>query len=66
MPGRIVKILVSEGSEVEKGQSLVIVEAMKMENELYAECAGKVVRIAVEVDKAVDAGEILLVIESDD
>ena len=45
MPGKVVKVLVKLGEEVKEGQGLVVVEAMKMENELKSPKAGKVVEL---------------------
>jgi len=63
MPGRIIRILVNVGELVEAQQGLIVVEAMKMQNELKAPRAGKVTRIATEVGAIVQAGNVLLVIE---
>jgi biotin carboxyl carrier protein len=63
MPGRVVRVLVSEGDEVEEHQGVVVIEAMKMQNELKAPKTGRVARVAVVVDVTVGAGEILVVIE---
>ncbi len=63
MPGKVVKIIVAPGQSVEENQSLIIVEAMKMENELRAPKAGKIGRIFVEPGQAVDAGTALLTVE---
>lgn len=60
MPGRIVAILVEEGQAVEKGQPVVIVEAMKMENPLKATLAGTVSRILVETGDLVEAKSVLV------
>lgn len=65
MPGLIVKIEVNEEEEVERGQGLVVIEAMKMENELKATSAGRVAEVRVAPGQAVDKGETLLVIEPD-
>lgn len=62
MPGRIVTVLVEVGQTVKAGQPVVIVEAMKMENELAAPIDGEVQSIDVSADQAVDAGQRLLVI----
>ncbi len=59
MPGRVVKILVSEGDAIERGTAVAIVEAMKMENEMYAPIDGKVARIAVVEGDTVDSGQLL-------
>jgi biotin carboxyl carrier protein len=63
MPGRIVRVLVSEGDEVAEQQGVIVIEAMKMQNELKAPRAGRVARIAVAVDATVGSGETLIVIE---
>ncbi len=62
MPGKVVRVLVAEGDEVAAGQGLVVVEAMKMENEIGAPRAGRVASIDVEPGRAVEAGTTLLVI----
>lgn len=59
MPGRVVKVLVAEGEEVERGAPVVIIEAMKMENELHAPTAGVVARVAAKPDDTVDAGQVV-------
>lgn len=63
MPGRIVRILVKAGEPVEAQQGLIVVEAMKMQNELKAPRSGNVTRIVVEVGATVQAGDVLLIIE---
>jgi len=63
MPGRVVRLLVAEGDEVEAGQGIVVVEAMKMENEIVAGKAGKVVSVRVEPGRTVEGGAVLAVIE---
>ena len=60
MPGRVVSVLVSEGDEVKAGDGLVILEAMKMENEVRAPKAGVVVRVGVEEGMNVEAGALLV------
>jgi biotin carboxyl carrier protein len=60
MPGRIVKILVSPGDEVEAGRPLLVMEAMKMENEIKAKAAGKVAEILVKTGEAVEGNAKLL------
>ncbi len=59
MPGRVVKILIHEGEAIELGAPAIIVEAMKMENELHAPTSGTVASIAVREGDTVDAGQIL-------
>jgi pyruvate carboxylase subunit B len=63
MPGMVVKIEVEVGDAVKAGQGLVIVEAMKMENELKAPADGVVAKIAVKERQTVDKGAVLIVLE---
>ena len=63
MPGRVVKIPVAEGQEVEKNQILVIVEAMKMENPLKSSVAGTVSKIHFSEGDLVDAGKPIVEVE---
>ena len=63
MPGKVIRILVPLGALVTAGQSLVVVEAMKMQNELRAPKSGQVVSIPVHEGDNVMAGEVLVVIE---
>lgn len=63
MPGRVVRVLVAVGDEVTHRQGLVVVEAMKMENELGAPKAGRITEIAVVEGVSVEAGRLLIVIE---
>lgn len=60
MPGTIVDVKVAVGDAVEKGQILVVFEAMKMENEIVAPCAGTVASISVTKGESVDSGKVLL------
>jgi len=60
MPGRVVKVLVLEGEAVELGRPLVVVEAMKMENELTAETPGIVLAIRVAAGQTVESGALLI------
>lgn len=59
MPGRVVDVLVEEGTEVESGQGVVVLEAMKMKNEIQAESDGTVKKIHVEAGQNVEAGDAL-------
>ncbi|MEM1177485.1 MAG: biotin/lipoyl-containing protein [Acidobacteriota bacterium] len=59
MPGRVVEVLVAEGADVAKGQGVVVLEAMKMKNEIPAELDGSVKKIHVEAGQNVDAGDPL-------
>ena len=63
MPGKVVKVLVKVGDEVKEGQGLVVVEAMKMENELKSPKAGKVVELPAKEGSAVENGAKLVVVE---
>jgi biotin carboxyl carrier protein len=63
MPGKIVRVLVAPGDAVEAGQGLVVVEAMKMQNEMKAPRAGRVVALSAREGGAVSAGEVLAIIE---
>ena len=63
MPGKVVRVLVKPGDAVTARQGLVVVEAMKMENELRAARDGRVRDVAVTEGQSVDAGAILLIVE---
>ncbi len=63
MPGRIVNVLVKAGDQVKEGQGLVIVEAMKMENEVKTPKAGKVAEVKVVAGQTVEKGALMIVIE---
>ena len=63
MPGKVVRVMVEAGAEVERGNGLVIVEAMKMQNELKSPKAGVVAEVHASVGATVNAGEVLVVIE---
>jgi biotin carboxyl carrier protein len=63
MPGKVIAVLVSEGDPVERGQGLVIVEAMKMENEVRCPINGEVKEVRVKPGDALQAGAILAVVE---
>jgi biotin carboxyl carrier protein len=65
MPGKIVKILIGEGDKVEKGQGLVIVEAMKMENEIRSPSVGVVKKINFNEGDLVDAAELIIELDSE-
>jgi acetyl/propionyl-CoA carboxylase alpha subunit len=63
MPGKVVQVLVSEGDSVEKGQPLVVLEAMKMEQTITAPQDAKVQGVRVQVGDQVDAGSVLVELE---
>lgn len=60
MPGRVLKVLVAEGDQVEAGKAVVVVEAMKMENEIAAPRAGTVAKVHVAAGVAVEGGAKLV------
>ncbi|HEY2014362.1 MAG TPA: biotin/lipoyl-containing protein [Bryobacteraceae bacterium] len=62
MPGKVVRVLVSQGDAVAAGQGLVVLEAMKMQNEMKAPRAGRVLSVPAKQGATVTAGEILAVI----
>jgi biotin carboxyl carrier protein len=59
MPGKIVRVLVQAGEKVEAGQGLLVVEAMKMQNEIRSPKTGTVERLSVKEGQPVNAGEVL-------
>lgn len=63
MPGKVVRVLVAQGDVVEEGQGLVVVEAMKMQNEMKAPKAGTVIALAARAGASVTAGEVLVTLE---
>ncbi|MDQ2842077.1 MAG: biotin/lipoyl-binding protein [Acidobacteriota bacterium] len=63
MPGKVVKLLVEQGAEIQAGQGLIVVEAMKMQNEMKSPKGGVVSKIYATEDATVAAGEKLMVIE---
>ena len=63
MPGKVVRVLVSEGDTVERDQGIVVIEAMKMQNEMKSPKAGRVVSLFAKEGSTVASGEILAVVE---
>jgi acetyl/propionyl-CoA carboxylase alpha subunit len=63
MPGKVVRVQIEAGATVEKGSGLVVVEAMKMQNEMKSPRAGVVVSINVKAGDTVNAGDVLAVVE---
>jgi biotin carboxyl carrier protein len=63
MPGKIVRLLVETGQEIEAGSGVIVVEAMKMQNELKSPKSGRVVSINVTVGTTVNSGDLLAVVE---
>jgi biotin carboxyl carrier protein len=62
MPGKVVRVLVQDGDTVEAGQGILVVEAMKMQNEIRSPKGGMVERLNVKEGQPVNAGEVLCVI----
>jgi biotin carboxyl carrier protein len=63
MPGKVVRVLVSEGVEIDAGGGILVVEAMKMQNEVKSPKKGTVQKILVKEGAAVNAGDILAIVE---
>jgi len=63
MPGKIVRVLVSQGAEVEVGTGVLVVEAMKMQNEIKSPKKGTIQKILVSEGAAVNAGDVLAIVE---
>ncbi|MCB0280641.1 MAG: acetyl-CoA carboxylase biotin carboxyl carrier protein subunit [Calditrichaeota bacterium] len=63
MPGMVIQVLVKEGQEIKKGDSLLILSAMKMENELKAEFSGTISKILARDGVAVEKNQLLLIVD---
>jgi biotin carboxyl carrier protein len=63
MPGKVVRVLVSVGAEVEAGAGVLVVEAMKMQNEIKSPKKGTIQKILVGEGAAVNAGDVLAIVE---
>jgi biotin carboxyl carrier protein len=63
MPGKIVRVLVSQGTEIEAGAGVLVVEAMKMQNEIKSPKKGTIQKILVSEGAAVNAGDVLAIVE---
>jgi len=63
MPGKVVRLLVKQGDTVEAGQGLMVVEAMKMQNEIRSPKSGRIEKLCAAEGQAVNAGEVLLWVE---
>ena len=63
MPGKVVRVLASQGAEVEAGAGVLVVEAMKMQNEVKSPKKGTIQRILVSEGAAVNAGDVLAIVE---
>jgi biotin carboxyl carrier protein len=63
MPGKVVRVLVNQGDDVAAGQGIVVVEAMKMQNEIKSPKEGRVIDLRASEDATVNAGQVLAIIE---
>jgi pyruvate carboxylase subunit B len=63
MPGSIFKVLVTEGQIIERGETVIILEAMKMESKIIAEKSGKVLEILIEKGQTVESNELMLLLQ---
>ena len=63
MPGKVVRVLATPGMEVEAGDGILVVEAMKMQNELKSPKKGRLKRLTVVEGAAVNAGDVLAIVE---
>ena len=62
MPGKILSVKVKEGDRVESDQVVLVLEAMKMENEVYSECSGIIEQVRVKTGDIVQPGDVLVTI----
>jgi propionyl-CoA carboxylase alpha chain len=65
MPGQVVKVLVCQGDVVDANQTVAIVEAMKMENELRASCRARVKKVSASAGDLVDAGQVIVELKAE-
>ena len=63
MPGKVVRVLVGVGEQIDAGSGIMVVEAMKMQNEMKSPKAGVVVALNVQVGVTVNRGDVLAVVE---
>ena len=63
MPGKVVRVLVAEKAEVETGQGVLVMEAMKMQNEMKSPKRGILSKILVSEGASVNAGDVLAIVE---
>jgi biotin carboxyl carrier protein len=63
MPGKVIRILLGEGAEVQAGVGVLVVEAMKMQNEVKSPKTGTIQKIVVSEGAAVNAGDVLAIVE---
>jgi len=63
MPGKVVRVVVAQGAQVEAGDALLVVEAMKMQNEMKSPKSGTVIELHATAGATVNAGDVLVVVE---
>jgi biotin carboxyl carrier protein len=63
MPGKVVRVLLQEGAQVDEGEGVVVVEAMKMQNEIKSPKRGTIQKVLVAEGAAVNAGDVLAIVE---
>jgi len=63
MPGKVVRVLTEAGRQIKAGEGILIVEAMKMQNEVKSPKSGRIVEINLREGQTINAGEVLVVIE---
>jgi pyruvate carboxylase subunit B len=63
MPGKIIRVLTTEGAEVASGQGIVVMEAMKMQNEIKASMDGRIQKIAVSEGETVQSGALIAIVD---
>jgi biotin carboxyl carrier protein len=63
MPGRIIKVLLKKGDKVKEGEAVLILEAMKMQNEIKSPQTGRIIRIAPKAGESVETGALLFTVE---
>jgi biotin carboxyl carrier protein len=63
MPGKVVRILLEEGAQVEAGQGILVVEAMKMQNEIKSPKVGRILKLLVNDGDALNAGDVVAIVE---
>jgi len=63
MPGKVVRVLLQQGARVEAGQGILVIEAMKMQNEIKSPKGGTIQKLMVATDDAVNAGDVVAIVE---
>jgi biotin carboxyl carrier protein len=64
MPGKIVRVLLTEGASVSAGQGIVVMEAMKMQNEMKSSMSGRIRKIGVVEGETVRSGDLIAIVEA--